>query len=124
MCFYSQDRNFGLGVWESKAGETTYNDLEYDELMYVLKTLLSGYRPNFEGLKKNVLTRIAAHRDSSENIRSKLNLAETHHIAANRQLFRATTPLSLRIYDTPPDDSGCHRQRSWTDKDSRDSHQL
>ena len=34
--FYSQDRNFGLGVWESKPGEMTYDDLEYDELMYVL----------------------------------------------------------------------------------------
>jgi uncharacterized cupin superfamily protein len=34
--FYSKDGNFGLGVWESKPGETTYADLEYDELMYVL----------------------------------------------------------------------------------------
>jgi uncharacterized cupin superfamily protein len=34
--FYSEDGNFGLGVWESKPGETTYTDLEYDELMYVL----------------------------------------------------------------------------------------
>ena len=34
--FYSTDGNFGLGVWESKPGETTYTDLEYDELMYVL----------------------------------------------------------------------------------------
>ena len=35
--FYSDDGNFGLGVWESKPGETTYTDLEYDELMYVLE---------------------------------------------------------------------------------------
>ncbi len=34
--FYSQDGNFGIGVWESKPGQTTYTDLEYDELMYVL----------------------------------------------------------------------------------------
>ena len=34
--FYSKDGNFGIGVWESKPGETTYTDLEYDELMYVL----------------------------------------------------------------------------------------
>ncbi len=34
--FYSEDGNFGLGVWESKPGETAYTDLEYDELMYVL----------------------------------------------------------------------------------------
>jgi uncharacterized cupin superfamily protein len=34
--FYSEDGNFGLGVWESKPGETSYTDLEYDELMYVL----------------------------------------------------------------------------------------
>ena len=34
--FYSDDGNFGIGVWESKPGETTYTDLEYDELMYVL----------------------------------------------------------------------------------------
>jgi uncharacterized cupin superfamily protein len=34
--YYSEDGNFGLGVWESKPGETTYTDLEYDELMYVL----------------------------------------------------------------------------------------
>ncbi len=34
--FYSEDGNFGIGVWESKPGATTYTDLEYDELMYVL----------------------------------------------------------------------------------------
>ncbi len=34
--FYSQDGNFGIGVWESKPGKTTYTDLEYYELMYVL----------------------------------------------------------------------------------------
>jgi len=34
--YYSEDGNFGIGVWESKPGETTYTDLEYDELMYVL----------------------------------------------------------------------------------------
>ena len=34
--FYSEDGNFGIGVWESKPGETVYTDLEYDELMYVL----------------------------------------------------------------------------------------
>jgi len=35
--FYSEDGNFGLGVWESKSGQMTYTDLEYDELMYVLE---------------------------------------------------------------------------------------
>ena len=35
--FYSEDGNFGLGVWESKPGQMTYTDLEYDELMYVLE---------------------------------------------------------------------------------------
>ena len=35
--YYSEDGNFGLGVWESKPGKTTYNDLGYDELMYVLE---------------------------------------------------------------------------------------
>ena len=35
--FYSTDENFGIGVWESKPGETTYTDLGYDELMYVLE---------------------------------------------------------------------------------------
>ena len=39
--FYSEDGNFGIGVWESKPGMTTYTDLEYDELMYVL----DGARP-------------------------------------------------------------------------------
>jgi uncharacterized cupin superfamily protein len=34
--YYSEDGNFGIGVWESKPGKTAYNDLEYDELMYVL----------------------------------------------------------------------------------------
>ena len=34
--FYSEDGNFGIGVWESKPGETVYTDLEYEELMYVL----------------------------------------------------------------------------------------
>jgi uncharacterized cupin superfamily protein len=34
--YYSEDGNFGIGVWESKPGEMTYTDLEYDELMYVL----------------------------------------------------------------------------------------
>lgn len=34
--YYSEDGNFGLGVWESKPGAITYTDLEYDELMYVL----------------------------------------------------------------------------------------
>lgn len=34
--FYSEDGNFGLGVWESKPGKMSYTDLEYDELMYVL----------------------------------------------------------------------------------------
>ena len=34
--FYSEDGNMGIGVWESKPGEMTYTDLEYDELMYVL----------------------------------------------------------------------------------------
>jgi len=35
--FYSEDGNFGIGVWESKPGETTYTDLGYDEMMYVLE---------------------------------------------------------------------------------------
>lgn len=35
--FYSEDGNFGIGVWESKPGKMTYTDLEYDELMYVLE---------------------------------------------------------------------------------------
>ncbi len=35
--YYSDDEMFGLGVWESKPGEMTYTDLEYDELMYVLE---------------------------------------------------------------------------------------
>ena len=35
--YYSADGNFGLGVWESKPGKTTYSDLGYDELMYVLE---------------------------------------------------------------------------------------
>ena len=34
--FYSEDENFGIGVWESKPGKISYSDLEYDELMYVL----------------------------------------------------------------------------------------
>jgi uncharacterized cupin superfamily protein len=34
--YYSADGNFGIGVWESKPGEMTYVDLEYDELMVVL----------------------------------------------------------------------------------------
>ena len=34
--FYSEDENFGIGVWESKPGKIRYTDLEYDELMYVL----------------------------------------------------------------------------------------
>lgn len=34
--FSSEDGNFGIGVWDSKPGKTTYTDLEYDELMYVL----------------------------------------------------------------------------------------
>ena len=34
--YYSEDENFGIGVWESQPGEMTYTDLEYDELMYVL----------------------------------------------------------------------------------------
>lgn len=34
--FYSDDENFGIGVWESKPGKMTYVDLEYDELMFVL----------------------------------------------------------------------------------------
>ncbi len=38
--FYSEDGNFGIGVWESKPGETTYTDLEYDELMYVLDGMI------------------------------------------------------------------------------------
>jgi len=34
--FYSTDRNFGVGVWESKPGKMSYVDLAYDELMFVL----------------------------------------------------------------------------------------
>ncbi len=35
--FYSKDGNFGIGVWESKPGQISYTNLEYDELMYVLE---------------------------------------------------------------------------------------
>lgn len=35
--FYSADENFGIGVWESKPGQMSYDDLEYDELMLVLE---------------------------------------------------------------------------------------
>lgn len=35
--FYSDDENFGIGIWESKPGKITYTNLEYDELMYVLQ---------------------------------------------------------------------------------------
>ena len=35
--YYSEDENFGIGVWESKPGQTRYKDLGYDELMYVLE---------------------------------------------------------------------------------------
>jgi uncharacterized cupin superfamily protein len=34
--YYSEDESFGIGVWESKPGQMTYNDLQYDELMLVL----------------------------------------------------------------------------------------
>jgi len=34
--FYSEDEKLGIGVWESKPGKMTYDDLEYDELMVVL----------------------------------------------------------------------------------------
>ena len=34
--FYSKDKNFSMGIWESKPGIMTYTDLEYDEFMYVL----------------------------------------------------------------------------------------
>ncbi len=34
--YYSQDENLGIGVWESKPGSMTYEDLQYDELMLVL----------------------------------------------------------------------------------------
>lgn len=34
--FYSEDERFGIGVWESKPGKMTYDELEYDELMVVL----------------------------------------------------------------------------------------
>jgi uncharacterized cupin superfamily protein len=48
--YYSQDGNFGIGVWESKPGETTYTDLEYDELMYVLdgKLVMTDEHANTE----------------------------------------------------------------------------
>jgi uncharacterized cupin superfamily protein len=35
--YYSQDENLGIGVWESKPGSMTYEDLKYDELMLVLE---------------------------------------------------------------------------------------
>ena len=35
--YYSQDENLGVGVWESKPGSMTYEDLKYDELMLVLE---------------------------------------------------------------------------------------
>ena len=34
--YYSEDENLGIGVWESKPGSMTYEDLQYDELMLVL----------------------------------------------------------------------------------------
>lgn len=34
--FNSDDGGLGIGVWESKAGEMTYADIGYDELMVVL----------------------------------------------------------------------------------------
>ena len=34
--YYSKDGDFGLGIWESKPGAQTYDELEYDELMYIL----------------------------------------------------------------------------------------
>ncbi len=48
--FYSEDGNFGIGVWESKPGEMTYTDLAYDELMYVLdgRIVLTDERGNTE----------------------------------------------------------------------------
>jgi uncharacterized cupin superfamily protein len=35
--YYSDDENFGVGVWESQPGTISYTDLEYAELMYVLQ---------------------------------------------------------------------------------------
>ena len=35
--YYTQDENLGIGVWESKPGSMTYDDLQYDELMLVLE---------------------------------------------------------------------------------------
>lgn len=34
--FYNDDENFAPGVWESRPGEMSYNDLAYDELMVEL----------------------------------------------------------------------------------------
>lgn len=34
--FYSKDKNFGVGVWQSKQGKMIYKNLEYDELMIIL----------------------------------------------------------------------------------------
>lgn len=34
--FSSADKSVGIGIWESKAGSMTYENQEYDELMYVL----------------------------------------------------------------------------------------
>lgn len=34
--YYSDDEQFGLGVWESKPGSMVYSDLQYDEVMIVL----------------------------------------------------------------------------------------
>ena len=51
--FYSADEHFGIGVWESKPGQMSYDELEYDELMYVLDgslimTSKDGERAIFE----------------------------------------------------------------------------
>lgn len=34
--FYSADEKMGIGVWQSKPGKITFENLPYDELMYVL----------------------------------------------------------------------------------------
>lgn len=49
--YYSQDENLGIGVWESKPGSMTYEDLQYDELMLVLDGQLimtaTGGKPQY-----------------------------------------------------------------------------
>jgi uncharacterized cupin superfamily protein len=44
--FYSQDENFGLGIWESKPGSQTYTDLGYHELMFIMEGTITMTDPD------------------------------------------------------------------------------